>query len=398
MDKDLDDLVRSPEFQKYHKAHQDPPFNPFDVLRYADYEIRHSNVLAWLLDPGKNHGVGSAFLREFVQIAGVPVSSDLNADNVNVKRELKYADIVIFFEDARSLLVMENKMVERSREHYDQVRGYVKEFKKTHSSSYDVRGILLTASRAGDPSESDIIHASWGDVFRTIQSIHDNTDFRANDVQGFLRHYIAILKRVVQPVVGDDQFERLLGNHRPLLARLYDVQRSERENILREVKPHYRTTVGKLVEDFGIRPADLRSAVNNFLRGRKFDTAPGNSRNGREYWLYFWNDELNRINNDLNSVELLVWCLTLAHRKMTLGLYARPTRSSRNTSLMARLVTFMATIPITRSRSANFPAVANWRHKDYVTIYRNRILGDEYDVRRDQQSRSWENRELPRVG
>jgi hypothetical protein len=42
-------------------------FNPFTVLRIGHYELRHTNTLAWLLDPAGNHGLGEAFLRAFVQ-------------------------------------------------------------------------------------------------------------------------------------------------------------------------------------------------------------------------------------------------------------------------------------------------------------------------------------------
>lgn len=38
-------------------------FNIFDALGIARVEIRHSNFLAWLLDPAESHGQGSLFLR-----------------------------------------------------------------------------------------------------------------------------------------------------------------------------------------------------------------------------------------------------------------------------------------------------------------------------------------------
>ncbi len=41
-------------------------FNLFKVLRIERVEIRHSNVLAWLLTPGESHGLGATFLRRFV--------------------------------------------------------------------------------------------------------------------------------------------------------------------------------------------------------------------------------------------------------------------------------------------------------------------------------------------
>ena len=37
-------------------------FNIFDVLRATRAEIRHSNMIAWLLDPSGNHGLSDKFL------------------------------------------------------------------------------------------------------------------------------------------------------------------------------------------------------------------------------------------------------------------------------------------------------------------------------------------------
>lgn len=37
-------------------------FNLFDVLKASRNEIRHSNVLAWLLDANENHEIGDIFL------------------------------------------------------------------------------------------------------------------------------------------------------------------------------------------------------------------------------------------------------------------------------------------------------------------------------------------------
>lgn len=52
-------------------------FNPFEVLRIGHYELRHTNTLAWLLDPSGNHGLGEAFLRAVVQRLGAQ-QGDMN--------------------------------------------------------------------------------------------------------------------------------------------------------------------------------------------------------------------------------------------------------------------------------------------------------------------------------
>ena len=36
--------------------------NIFDVLKISRTEIRHSNILGWLLDANENHGIGDSFL------------------------------------------------------------------------------------------------------------------------------------------------------------------------------------------------------------------------------------------------------------------------------------------------------------------------------------------------
>ena len=38
-------------------------FNIFDALGVVNAELRHSNFLAWLLDPAESHGLGGLFLR-----------------------------------------------------------------------------------------------------------------------------------------------------------------------------------------------------------------------------------------------------------------------------------------------------------------------------------------------
>ena len=42
-------------------------FNIFDVLKISRTEIRHSNVLSWLLSANENHGLGDAFIKGILQ-------------------------------------------------------------------------------------------------------------------------------------------------------------------------------------------------------------------------------------------------------------------------------------------------------------------------------------------
>jgi hypothetical protein len=42
-------------------------FNIFETLDIVNAEIRHSNVLSWLLNPNANHGLGDFFTKQFLK-------------------------------------------------------------------------------------------------------------------------------------------------------------------------------------------------------------------------------------------------------------------------------------------------------------------------------------------
>ena len=57
-------LEHSKEFARLHQKFYQ--FNPLKVLRVDQFEIRHSNILAWLLDPNETHQLGSFFLKKML--------------------------------------------------------------------------------------------------------------------------------------------------------------------------------------------------------------------------------------------------------------------------------------------------------------------------------------------
>lgn len=69
-------------------------FNPFKVLKINTFEIRHSNVIAWLLSPNGNHGLEDKVLKKV--LSGIILKSE----NVNIKKsamETMYFSKIIFY-------------------------------------------------------------------------------------------------------------------------------------------------------------------------------------------------------------------------------------------------------------------------------------------------------------
>jgi hypothetical protein len=61
---ELANIVGRPDFKTL--SEKLTSFTPFRVLRVEQYEIRHTNTLAWLLDPEGSHGLKRAFLDRFL--------------------------------------------------------------------------------------------------------------------------------------------------------------------------------------------------------------------------------------------------------------------------------------------------------------------------------------------
>lgn len=91
--------------------------NIFSILGIERMEIRHSNFLAWLLDPEGTHGLGSLFLKRFlrdISLLDSPDSineigiHDANSRRVEVRREWRNIDILLIADDLA--ICIENKV------------------------------------------------------------------------------------------------------------------------------------------------------------------------------------------------------------------------------------------------------------------------------------------------
>ena len=130
-------------------------FNPIRVMKMERMEIRHSAILAWLLDPNESHGLGDKFLKAFLGEAlrgqsalGYPTAIDIARADLRdtlVRREWQNIDIFIHSARNRWGFVVENKF--DSKQHEGQLTKYLEKVSAGLGSEADeltVRGIFLT--------------------------------------------------------------------------------------------------------------------------------------------------------------------------------------------------------------------------------------------------------------
>jgi hypothetical protein len=184
-------------------------FNLFNVLRIDQVEIRHSNVLAWLLTPDESHGLGPIFLRRFLSrllmenneadISLTPAKVELmNFNDVEVRREWQNIDILVRSPSNRWCLLIENKI--NSRESPTQLLRYLESVKKEMPEYKIIIPVYLTLD--GDDPSGKAIQAGYlaighGNVLTIAEQIVAQNRMRIpDDAYVLLDHYLETLRRL----------------------------------------------------------------------------------------------------------------------------------------------------------------------------------------------------------
>lgn len=215
-------LENSGDFNRLHQQfHQ---FNPLKVLRVDQYEIRHSNVLAWLFDPNENHRLGSFFLRKVLMNL---VTKSENEDKIDhfdylpflhaslsdvvVHREWSTngngaIDLLIEIPSLQLILLIENKF------HATESIGQLDRYLTSVTSRYpdwEVLPVFLTLS-GETPSHEAYWMLAYEDVLQIItQELDLNKETIADSIYDFLKYYISLLE---ERYVEDDETMKMAMN------------------------------------------------------------------------------------------------------------------------------------------------------------------------------------------
>lgn len=206
-------------------------FNIFDSLGIARAEIRHSNFLAWLLDPNESHGQGAIFLRAvLMDLLGLadpacrPLSPiDLDGEELRgleVKREWNHIDLLIKSEQPPFVIAIENKV--DSTEHGDQLTRY-RETVANHYPDYPAMYVFLTID-GNDPSEDTWTPYSYADLHRVLKRVLNTyTSSIGDDVQAFIDHYLRLIgSRFMSDPNIDDLCRKIYQKHRQAIDLIFD--------------------------------------------------------------------------------------------------------------------------------------------------------------------------------
>lgn len=224
LEKELKNLLDDENLNTINRSVSE--FNPFRVLKLEHYEIRHSNFLAWLLNPQESHGLKVVFLKKFLEkineinnnVNNIPID-EISNKNITIKREWQNIDILI--EGKAFVCVIENKIY--SGENGTQLQKYrdIIENKFSDKKAYFIY-LTLNKETPSDEKYKNITYS--GSILPILKDIIDGAK---DQVKSFIKQYINILEYDLQLKKAKKTNKDILyisNKHKTILDYLYEIK------------------------------------------------------------------------------------------------------------------------------------------------------------------------------
>jgi len=154
-------------------------FNLFEVLGVAYAELKHSNTLAWLLNPDESHGLGDLFLQRWLMRAlhasghsaapMTPVEIDAwHLVRVEVRREWRHIDLLLILTlegGSQWVICIENKVL--ATQSKDQLKSYRETVEREFPGAERKLYLFLTKNNEA-PDDEAYLSASYEDVYQAL--------------------------------------------------------------------------------------------------------------------------------------------------------------------------------------------------------------------------------------
>jgi len=241
-------IVNCPEFE--HLEALLGSFNVFQVLKFEHGEIRHSNVLAWILDPSESHGLDSAFLKKWLMRViheseghgSSPVSAvDIDAwqlADVEVRREWRSIDLLLilsFANQGQWVVCIENKV--NSTQGPDQLRRYRSVVENTFAQARHRLYVFLTKNDE-EPDDEAYIPASYAQVHQVLKEcLRTKSHVVGAEPRVLLENYLRLLE---EKFMDESEIARTARKIYQQHRRALDVIFEQRPDNLKQVSDKVR--------------------------------------------------------------------------------------------------------------------------------------------------------------
>jgi hypothetical protein len=223
-------LENSPEFKSLNAKLGE--LNFFELLRIENQESCHSAILAWLLNPDRDHGLANTFLKGWLKEvfkdfdSGDPVNFDeYSLAPVQVLREWKQVDLVVKMGGTRGLVIaIENKVW--SAQHSDQLSRYYEQITKAYP---DAKRMFILLSVTGEkPAHEGFRIATYQQVLKTLEKcLRESPNGIKDEPRMVIEHYIHLIRN---RFMANSEIEALVrqleAKHRTVLDVIWKYRSS----------------------------------------------------------------------------------------------------------------------------------------------------------------------------
>lgn len=212
-------------------------FNLVTALGLGRQELRHSDLLAFLLDPAQPHGLGDRFARLILARAAavgpraLPVER-LQLTRLSVRREWRYIDILLESPDDRLAVIIENKVDADELTH--QLDTYYREMELLRPG-WTIFGIFLTPTGtlpAAKHNRARYAPLTYGDVAAALEELEPTAAEPAARL--LLAHYAQLIRSTITMDHREDLTRlgcKLYVQHREALE-VINAARAARQNMV----------------------------------------------------------------------------------------------------------------------------------------------------------------------
>lgn len=284
-------------------------FNLFDILGISRTEIRHSNILAWLLNSNENHGLGNKFaksiLRPYIQEIDDYKLALSDFYSFSVYREWKNIDILMVSEKEKTVIAIENKV--GTLEHDNQLSRY----KKILDNEYKgFKQILIYLTPNGEEPEQDEDKLNWKilsyeTIFQALKKVQSISSM-SPEAELLIKNYMDTIRRnVLTDTKLNEICNEIYKNYKTALDLIYKYKTSYvtetintvLENFAKEHKIIYQksNSAGKF--------SFYTKEMTEYLPDLPQDISSWGNKHTYAYELYIEQDEKN--NNKLRLIFVL---------------------------------------------------------------------------------------------
>ena len=215
-------------------------FNIFEAIGATHVELRHSDFLAFLLNPDQPHGLGDTFVKRLLQkslgsassndVPITPIDLDIwDLDGLEVRREWRNIDLLLLDEEHEIAVIIENKI--KSSEHSNQLQRYW-DIVQNRFPDFHTWALYLTPE-GDEPScehYSPIDYTLIVELVESLVQTHKST--LGPDVRTLLEHYAQMLRRhIVSDLEIAQLCQRIYRKHQRALDMIYEYRPDLQEEI-----------------------------------------------------------------------------------------------------------------------------------------------------------------------